>query len=266
MKTTAAACRFCKRPILWGELSSGKKTPLDPDLRRVVLLDAQAEADAEDEGCPTPIMLKLTIHAVDTGEIVRGLEVEEPFPEFHVAGYVPHWSTCPEADQARTEQAQKRQAQKQADAPPWREALAQARAKTCPREGCSAQGPHIVRCTPWVSHWGDVRCSACKTHIQWLRKPPEADKGAWKLYADAEAKYRPCHNLEAYLDARGFRWRHEPRGLVVIGSTDAENFSLSSLTADEKTQIRALVVAVRAAYGWPADKWDWSNTYTPENT
>jgi len=217
VNTTAATCRFCKRPILWGELPSGKKTPLDPDLRRVVLIDPQAEQDAEDEGCPTPIMFKLTIHAADTGEIVRGLEVEEPYPEFHVAGYVSHWSTCPSADQARAEQAQKRQDQARAAAPPWREALAQARAKDCPRPECAAHGPHAVRCTPWVIHWGEVRCSACKAHIQWLPKPPESDQGAWKLYRDAEAKYRPCHDLEAYLDARGFRWRHEPRGLVVIG-------------------------------------------------
>lgn len=266
MKTSPAQCRFCGRPILWAELSSGKKTPLDPDLRRVVLLDPQAEADAEDEGDPTPIMLKLTIHAADTGEIVRGLEVEEPYPEFHIPGYTPHWSTCPNANQARAEQAHKRQAQARADAPPWREGLAQARAKTCPREGCGDQGPHAVRCTPWVSHWGDVRCCACKTHIQWLPKPPDADQGAWKLYRDAEAKYRPCHELEAYLDARGLRWRHEPRGLVLIGSADAESFAAADLSPDERAQIKALVSAVRAVYGWPTDKWDWPRTYTPQNT
>ena len=95
---------------------------------------------------------------------------------------------------------------------------------------------------------------------------PQGKQGAWKLYRDAEAKYHPCHDLEAYLDARGFRWRHEPRGLVVIGATDAESFSPSNLTPDEKAQIRVLVGAVRAAYDWPADKWDWPNTYTPENT
>jgi len=147
------------------------------------------------------------------------------------------------------------------DALPWREVLSQARTQPCPR--CGNLGPHNPRCTPWVIHWGEVLCAGCSTHIRWLPKPPDNDQGAWKLYRDAEAKHRACHDLEAYLDSRGLRWSHESHGLLLVGAVDRPTFAVHDLSADERAHIKALAEAVRKAHGWAPGVWLWPHESQP---
>jgi len=141
------------------------------------------------------------------------------------------------------------------DAPPWREILSQARAHPCPQ--CGSQGPHQPRCTPWVIHWGEVRCGACAAHVRWLPKPPDTDKGAWRLYTEEFCRAWARYNLEEYLDSLGLRWRHESHALLLIGAVDRPAFTQYDLPPDQRARIRALIAAVREAHGWAEKMWLW---------
>lgn len=201
MNIKPSTCRFCKRPILWGTLPCGQRTTFEPDLRRVTLPGGQGGAEDLDLAAN-----RLTIYAADTGEGVQGIEVGEPLPEFHVAGYTLHWPSCPKADEVRAERAQKRRdkaraeslkqrEQARASAQPWREILAQAQTKRCPRDRCRANGPHDVLCTPWFEHWAEVRCHTCNAVIQCLPKPPRNDSVAWQHYQEIKNNLRNIRGI-----------------------------------------------------------------------
>lgn len=246
IKLDASTCRFCHQAVLWTTLPSGKRAPLDPGLRYVLPPNPSAELEED----PTPLISKVSLILASTGELMRGVEAEAPPPPDALLGYVNHWITCPKHKEVR--------AAYDPPKPPWREGLRDARTQKC--DACGGTGPHLARCTPWVSHWGEVRCATCDRHLRWLPRPPESDQGAWAKAKIALARYEAITALEAYLDALGLRWRHDPRGLRVTGVVDGGPATLSD---EEKAHLRQLTARVREVHGWPDDAWKWSEVEGP---
>lgn len=80
-----STCRGCGQPIEWIRTAAGRFMPIDPE--PVFIIEEGRDSFITDEG-----------------EIVRGRRAlpHEESREFPVA-FVPHWKTCPQADNFRRE-------------------------------------------------------------------------------------------------------------------------------------------------------------------
>ena len=72
-------CRGCGREIIWLHMRSGKHMPVDPEPVFVA-------GDGKDT------------FITDEGETIRGTASEM---DTGTVGFVPHWATCPAAEQFR---------------------------------------------------------------------------------------------------------------------------------------------------------------------
>ena len=77
MKTTT--CKACEKPIVWIRTTKGKSMPCD----------ANPVAYKEEHGGKEKIV-------TPNGEVISGTFDAKP-EEMTGIGYIPHWSTCPQA-------------------------------------------------------------------------------------------------------------------------------------------------------------------------
>jgi hypothetical protein len=88
-------CRSCRAPMLWVSMSSGKRNPLDrePIPEGNVLLVEHRNPNGE--------LWRL-------GVVLHNADLLDELRELGVPLYVSHFSTCPDADEHRREQARER--------------------------------------------------------------------------------------------------------------------------------------------------------------
>jgi len=84
MKTTT--CKACGKPIVWIRTTKGKAMPCD----------ANPVAYKKEQGGKEKIVTQ-------NGEVISGT-LDAKAEEITGIGYIPHWSTCPKADNFRRKQ------------------------------------------------------------------------------------------------------------------------------------------------------------------
>lgn len=86
-----SVCRSCRAPVLWVEMKSGKKNPLDPqpDIKRGNVMIVRDPLDADLYDCKVGQAVALSDRAADV-ERFRGVKL-----------YISHFATCPRAGQHR---------------------------------------------------------------------------------------------------------------------------------------------------------------------
>lgn len=80
-------CRSCNARIAWQESRRGKRMPLDPDWLSVARADPK-HPEAE------------RVVLASSGEVISAVRLD-PRDESGLRARVPHWATCPAADQHR---------------------------------------------------------------------------------------------------------------------------------------------------------------------
>jgi len=89
-------CAWCGAQIRWTRTAAGKAMPCDPAVVHV-------RGAAHGEDALAKVETVITVGAppkMDKGIAYRGVRCEASHPGA-VAGRIPHWATCPKADQAR---------------------------------------------------------------------------------------------------------------------------------------------------------------------
>ena len=71
-------CRSCGAEIKWIKMRSGKSMPVDPELYTFAKFSETPDT-----------------FITSSGETVKGI------PAIIMKGYIPHWATCPKADEFR---------------------------------------------------------------------------------------------------------------------------------------------------------------------